>query len=52
LIHHRHAESLFSSAREPKRLALLDIPGRWHADRILTSAPEAIEPVLREFLAT
>ncbi len=50
LVHHRHAETLYSRAREPKRLALLDIPGRWHADRILTSAPEAIEPVLEEFL--
>ena len=50
LVHHRHAESLYERAREPKRLALLDIPGRWHADRIFTSAPEAIEPLLREFL--
>ncbi|HEY0590768.1 MAG TPA: alpha/beta fold hydrolase [Thermoanaerobaculia bacterium] len=50
LIHHRHAETLFSRAREPKRLALLDIPGRWHADRILTSAPKAIDPILDEFL--
>ncbi len=50
LIHHRHAETLFARARDPKRLALLDIPGRWHADRILTSAPKAIEPILAEFL--
>lgn len=52
LIHHRHAESLYSRAREPKRLALLEIPGRWHADRILTSAPGSIEPILAEFLGT
>lgn len=51
LVHHRHAETLYSRAREPKRLVLLDIPGRWHADRILTSAPEAIEPLLHEFLS-
>lgn len=31
-------------------LHLLEIPGRWHADRILTEAPEAIEPAIREFL--
>lgn len=51
LVHHRHAETLFSRAREPKHLALLEIPGRWHADRILTSAPDAIAPILQEFLA-
>ncbi|HSN69350.1 MAG TPA: alpha/beta fold hydrolase [Thermoanaerobaculia bacterium] len=51
LVHHAHSETLYARAREPKRLALLDVPGRWHADRILTSAPDAIEPVLREFLA-
>lgn len=32
------------------RLHLLEVPGRWHADRILTEVPDAIEPAIREFL--
>jgi pimeloyl-ACP methyl ester carboxylesterase len=31
-------------------LHLLEVPGRWHADRILSEAPEAIEPAIRDFL--
>ncbi|MGH9456480.1 MAG: alpha/beta fold hydrolase [Thermoanaerobaculia bacterium] len=48
LVHHSHGEALHAHARDPKRMVLLEIPGRWHADRILTAAAEAIDPLLDE----
>lgn len=51
LVHHSHAAELFGRAREPKRLHLLEIGGQWHADRIFAQAPEAIDPILDQFLS-
>lgn len=50
LVPDRHALELYEAAREPKAIHILDVPGRWHADRIFTEAPEAIEPILARFL--
>lgn len=50
LVPDRNARELFEAAHEPKALHILEVPGRWHADRIFTEAPEAIEPILARFL--
>lgn len=50
LIGHRHSESLFEAAHDPKELHLLDVPGQYHADRIFGVAPGLIEPIVRNFL--
>ncbi len=50
LVHHDHCRWLYERAREPKELRILDVPGRYHADRVFSSAPEAIWPVVTEFL--
>jgi len=51
LIGHRHSVALYEAAHEPKELHLLDIEGNYHADRIFNVASDAIEPIVREFLA-
>ena len=51
LIGHRHSVALYEAANEPKELHLLDIEGNYHADRIFSVASDAIEPIVREFLA-
>ena len=51
LIGHRHSLSLFEAANEPKQIHVLDVEGRYHADRIFASAAAAIEPVVLGFLA-
>jgi pimeloyl-ACP methyl ester carboxylesterase len=50
LIHHRHGVALHTNANDPKDLHILDIPGRYHADRVLTVAREETETLIREFL--
>jgi alpha-beta hydrolase superfamily lysophospholipase len=50
LIDHSHSQALYDRANEPKELHLLDIPGNYHADRILSVAADDIEPALRAFL--
>ncbi|MFN2238680.1 MAG: alpha/beta fold hydrolase, partial [Thermoanaerobaculia bacterium] len=49
LVDDSHGSRLHERCRS-STLHLLEIPGRWHADRILTEAPEAIEPAIRDFL--
>ncbi|MFN2441124.1 MAG: alpha/beta hydrolase [Thermoanaerobaculia bacterium] len=49
LVDDSHGARLHERCRS-STLHLLEIPGRWHADRILTEVPEAFEPVLRDFL--
>ena len=49
LVDDSHGSRLHERCRNSK-LHLLEVPGRWHADRILTEVPEAIEPAIREFL--
>jgi alpha-beta hydrolase superfamily lysophospholipase len=51
LIGHSHAEALYAAANEPKEIHLLEIPGNYHADRILRIAPTIIEPIITDFLA-
>ncbi|MGZ5443400.1 MAG: alpha/beta hydrolase family protein [Thermoanaerobaculia bacterium] len=51
LIGHRHSVALYEAAHEPKELHLLEIEGNYHADRIFNVASDAIEPIVREFLA-
>ncbi|HET7434479.1 MAG TPA: alpha/beta fold hydrolase [Thermoanaerobaculia bacterium] len=51
LIGHRHSVALFENAREPKELHILDIVGNYHADRIFSEAGDAVEPIVRDFLA-
>ncbi|MBV9474704.1 MAG: alpha/beta fold hydrolase [Acidobacteria bacterium] len=51
LIGHRHSVALYEAAHEPKELHLLDIEGNYHADRIFNVASDAVEPIVREFLA-
>jgi len=51
LINHRHSIALYEAATEPKELHVLDIEGNYHSDRIFNVASEAIEPLVREFLA-
>jgi uncharacterized protein len=51
LISHRNSVALYEAAHEPKELHLLDIEGNYHADRIFNVASDAIEPIVREFLA-
>jgi len=50
LIDHRHSVALFDRASEPKELHIIDRPGNYHADRIFSVAPDAIEPPLLDFL--
>jgi pimeloyl-ACP methyl ester carboxylesterase len=49
LVDDSHGARLHERCRN-SRLHLLEVPGRWHADRILTEIPEAIEPAIRDFL--
>ncbi len=51
LINHQHSVALYEAASEPKELHILDIEGNYHSDRIFSVASEAIEPLMREFLA-
>jgi pimeloyl-ACP methyl ester carboxylesterase len=51
LIGHSHSVALYEAAHEPKELHLLDIEGNYHADRIFNVASDAVEPIVREFLA-
>ena len=51
LINHRHSVALYEAAKEPKELHVLDIEGNYHSDRIFNAASDAIEPLVREFLA-
>jgi pimeloyl-ACP methyl ester carboxylesterase len=51
LIGHRHSVALYEAAHEPKELHLLDIAGNYHADRIFNVASDAVEPIVRDFLA-
>ncbi|HUJ14405.1 MAG TPA: alpha/beta fold hydrolase [Thermoanaerobaculia bacterium] len=50
LIGHRHSVALYEAANEPKELHLMDIPGNYHADRILSVAARSVEPIVLEFL--
>lgn len=50
LVGHRHGETLFARASDPKSLHILEIPGRWHADRLLTAAGTEMDFLLDEFL--
>ncbi|HVR43329.1 MAG TPA: alpha/beta fold hydrolase [Thermoanaerobaculia bacterium] len=50
LVHHRHGRILWERAPEPRKLIILPVRGRYHADRLMTAAPEAFDPVLDEFL--
>jgi pimeloyl-ACP methyl ester carboxylesterase len=51
LINHRHSIALYEAASEPKELHVLDIEGNYHSDRIFHVASDAIEPLMRDFLA-
>ena len=51
LINHRHSVALYEAAKEPKELHVLDIEGNYHSDRIFNAASDAIEPLVRDFLA-
>lgn len=51
LIHHGHSVALYEAASEPKELHVLDIEGNYHSDRIFHVASDAIEPLIRDFLA-
>jgi pimeloyl-ACP methyl ester carboxylesterase len=50
LVGHSHSVALYENANEPKELHVLDVEGNYHADRIFSVAPAAIEPLLGEFL--
>ena len=50
LISHKHSVALFEAANEPKELHVIDIPGNYHADRILRVASDVIEPIFLDFL--
>ncbi len=50
LVAHSHSEALHSRATGPKELHILDIAGKYHADRIFSVAPERIEPIVQDFL--
>ena len=51
LINHQHSVALYEAADEPKELHVLDIAGNYHSDRIFNVASDAIEPLVRDFLA-
>lgn len=51
LIDHRNSVALYEAAHEPKELHLLEIEGNYHADRIFSVASDAIDPIVRDFLA-
>jgi alpha-beta hydrolase superfamily lysophospholipase len=51
LINHQHSVALYEAASEPKELHILEIEGNYHSDRIFSVASEAIEPLMRDFLA-
>lgn len=50
LIDHRHSLMLYERANDPRELHIIDIPGRYHADRILSVARERVEPLICDFL--
>lgn len=55
LVDHRHAERLHAAARPPKQLHLLDVGGRFHADRLFmvkdSGAEELLLAAVREIAA-
>lgn len=51
LVDHGHSVLLFERANEPKQLHILDIPGNYHADRMLDPAGGKVEAILAAFLA-
>lgn len=50
LVDHSHSMILYERCNEPRELHIIDIPGRYHADRILSVARDRIEPLIAEFL--
>ncbi|MGA7616992.1 MAG: alpha/beta fold hydrolase [Thermoanaerobaculia bacterium] len=52
LVGHRHSIALFQRANEPKSLHLLDIPGCYHADRLLAVAPQLMHRLIFHHLET
>lgn len=51
LVGHGHSQMLFEAANEPKELHIIDVPGNYHADRILRVAGDRVEPIIGGFLA-
>lgn len=49
LVSHHHAEALHRAAPDAE-LHILDIPGRYHADKLFSVAPELVWPLLERFL--
>lgn len=50
LVDHSHSVALYDRANEPKELHVMEIEGNYHADRILSVAGNALEPIMTEFL--
>jgi pimeloyl-ACP methyl ester carboxylesterase len=50
LVDHSHSVALYERANEPKELHIIELEGNYHADRILSVAEGAVEPILTEFL--
>jgi len=50
LVDHSHSVALYERANEPKELHVMEIEGNYHADRILSVAGNAVEPIVMEFL--
>ena len=50
LVDHSHSVALYERANEPKELHVMEIEGNYHADRILSVAGNAIEPIMTEFV--
>lgn len=50
LVPHENSEMLFAAANEPKELHILDVEGRYHADRIFSMAGETARAVIDTFL--
>ena len=51
LVHHSHSEKLAAAAGNRADLKILDIDGRYHADRIFSAAPGLIEGLIVDFLS-
>lgn len=49
LINHKHSVALYERATEPKTLHIIELPGCYHADRIFSGLPGAIEPLMDDF---
>lgn len=49
LVSHRHSEALHGNAPDAE-LHILEIPGRYHADKLFSVAPELVWPLLEGFI--